>query len=295
MARTITNYATLDYVSGTNAQTAVSNVAQATIRETFSITKDAYRSDYQRGDTLTYIVQIVSTGGSATSLTVIDDLGTYTENGIAYTPLEFESYQLYVGQALNPPVGGVNVTVTPSTDQVSFTFDNLPVPFTGLTLIMQMRVNEYAPIGQLSNTITNTTSLVIAGSTVASGSATVEAQSYADLQILKSMTPDPVTEGGRLTYTFVICNYGTTSPAEVTLRDRFVPSPGIPLSVAVDGVSVDQFDYNGATGMFVFGSGAQDSYILSIPPATFTRDPVTGVIAVSPSTTTVTVSGIINL
>ena len=79
MARTITNYATLDYVSGTNAQTAVSNVAQATIRETFSITKDAYRSDYQRGDTLTYIVQIVSTGGSASSMTVIDDLGTYTE------------------------------------------------------------------------------------------------------------------------------------------------------------------------------------------------------------------------
>ncbi|MBE6638328.1 MAG: hypothetical protein E7616_02590 [Ruminococcaceae bacterium] len=295
MARTITNYATLDYLSGSVLGTAISNIAQATIRETLSITKDAYRASYRRGEIVTYIIQIIARDSAPSSLVVADDLGTYTLGGISYTPLEYISYLLYVGQTLNPAQGGVNVDVTPQTNGVRFAFDNLPNPFPGLTLIVQARVNEYAPMDRENGSITNTSQLILGGAAVSGASVTIEAEQYADLRIIKSMTPDPVTEGSTLTYTFVICNYGTQAPTEVTLRDSFVPGPRIPLTVMVDGAAVDAFDYNSATGSFVMGSGASEPYTLAVPAAVYERDPVTGAVTVNPGTTTVSVSGIIGL
>ncbi|MBE6672845.1 MAG: hypothetical protein E7599_04930 [Ruminococcaceae bacterium] len=293
MPRIITNYATLDYFSENTAQTVISNVAQTTLRETLGITKDAYQGGYRIGERLTYIVQIVSTGQNPSSLTVVDDLGTFAENGVMYTPLDYESYLLYVGQTLNPETGGVNVTVNVQPGSVRFTFDNLPTPFPGMTLLMQMRVNRFAPFSLSSQGITNTTELVVGGETVASDSATVLLQSYADLRILKSMTPDPVTQGETLTYTFVICNYGTASPDSVTLRDRFNPAPAAPLEVKVDGETVDLFDYDPSTGMFVLGAAATQPYTFVLPPAGSVRDTQTGVVTVQASKLTVTVSGVI--
>ncbi len=293
MARTITNYATLDYLSGSVAGTAISNIAQATVRETLGITKDAYRASYRRGEIVTYIIQITSQDTAPSTLTVTDDLGTYTRNGVSYTPLEYVSYLLYVGQVRNPENGAVGVTVTPGTDSVRFTFDNLPVPFPGMTLIVQARVNEYAPLDEENGSITNTAQLWLGGNVVSEAQTTIETENYADLQILKSMTPDPVTEGNPLTYTFVICNFGSVVPTEVTLRDHFMPAPRVPLTVTVDGTMVNDFDYNSQTGLFVLGSAASEPYTLTVLGATYERDSVTGAVTVTPGMTTVTVSGII--
>lgn len=295
MARIITNYATLDYQNGNERERVTSNVAQTTLQQMLGITKDAYSATYRRADTLTYVVQITSAGESPTSVTVEDNLGTFTENGVSYTPLDYESYLLYVGQTLNPETGGVSVTVEELSGRVRFVFGNLPNPFPGLTLIMQMKVNDFAAVDPQGVGITNTTGLWVSGQEVASDEATVLAEEYADLRILKSMTPDPVNEGGRLTYTFAICNYGTSSPTQVTLRDQFSPAPEIPLTVTVDGVAVDAFDYNRETGLFVLGSEAVEPYALVLPPATFERDPVTGMVTVNASRIIVTVSGIIRL
>ena len=294
MEKSIFNYAILDYLSGGDAGTAVSNVAQTTVRQTLGMTKDAYKNSYRPADTVTYIIQIVSNGAAPEALTVFDDLGTYTQNGISYTPLDYVSYLLYVGQERNEATG-VTVQVQPTGDGVRFTFGNLPTAFTGMTLIVQARVNRYAPMDVQDGRIVNTAQLFVGQNAVASATATIEAERYADLRIVKSMTPDPISEGDALTYRFVICNYGTLAPTEVTLRDRFDPSPAIPLTVWVDGERVDRFDYNLSTGRFVLGSGAEDAFLLSVPPATFTRNGETGEIVVNPGMRTVTVSGVIRL
>lgn len=295
MAKTITNYATLDYLSGSVAGTAISNIAQATIEETLGITKDAYKTGYRCGEVITYIIQITSSDTSPSALTVIDDLGTYTKNGISYTPLDYIGYLLYVGQTRNPESSGVRVTVTPLTDRVRFAFDNLPSPFPGMTLIIQARVNEYAPMDEENGRIINTAQLLLGETAISQAQTSIELENYADLQILKSMTPDPVREGSPLTYTFVICNFGTEVPTEVTLRDNFVPAPRIPLTVTVDGVSVNTFDYNNQTGAFILGSAATEPYTLTVPAARFEREPVTGAITIIPGMVTVTVSGIIGV
>ena len=97
MARTISNVATLNYRSGDETRTSISNVAQATIEETIRLTKTAYQASYRPGDTLTYVLQIISEEENPTSLSVVDDLGSYTRNGQVYIPLSYESYLLFVG------------------------------------------------------------------------------------------------------------------------------------------------------------------------------------------------------
>ena len=295
LAITITNYATLDYISGTMQSVAFSNIAATTLRQNLAIYKDAYRPNYRRGEVVTYIIQIVSQNGVTGPMTVTDDLGSYTLNGRTYTPLDYQSYVLYVGQTRNPETGGVSVTVIEEQGSVQFVFDNLPATFPGLTLLVQARVNEYAPLDTEDRSITNTATLTVGQSVVSTAQATITAEDYAELQILKSMTPDPVSEGTPLTYTFVICNFGTIAPTELTLRDTFVPAPRAPLAVTVNDQTANAFDYNVQTGLFVLGSAASEPYALEVPAATFVRDETTGAVIVRPGMTTVRVSGIIGM
>ena len=295
MARTITNYASVDYRSGNQTETVLSNAAQTTIRQTIGITKDAFEQTYRIGDTLTYVIQIASTVDSPTTVTVFDDLGSYTEGGTVYTPLSYEGYLLYVGQNLNPALGGVTVAVTTEANGVRFVLSDLPAVFPGLTLVVQAKVNEFAPVDLAVSDIVNTATLIVGGTEVAQDSATVTRDSYADVSILKSITPDPFTAGTPLSYTFVICNYGTTAPEEITLRDLFSPAPQIPLSVTVNDVVVDAFDYDAQTGQFVLGSGATEAYQLPLGAATYTRNAQTGAVTVEPAKVTVVVSGIVRV
>ncbi len=293
MARIITNIATLNYRSGEVARTSVSNVAQATIEEAIRLTKTAYEESYRPGDTLTYVLQIISEEENPTALSVVDDLGSYSENGQVYTPLSYESYLLFVGQEENPEVGGVAVTVTVQTNGVRFDLDNIPTPFPGLTLIYKARVNEFAPPYEEESVIRNTARLFAGEELLSSDSAVVTAEAFAEVRILKSITPDPIRVGDAVLYTILLCNYGTSVPTDVTLRDVFSPRLQIPLSVTVDGAMVDSFDYNFATGEFVLGSEATEAYTLQIPAATTERDEETGQVRILPGRTVVTVEGVV--
>jgi uncharacterized repeat protein (TIGR01451 family) len=125
------------------------------------------------------------------------------------------------------------------------------------------------------------------GSLEASTIVTVE--DYVDVQIVKSMYPDPVTEGELLTYHFDIYNYGNTAATDVVLTDTFLPAPAT-VSVSVDGVPIDptQFDY--LAGVLTLPN-ALAILSITIPAADFVQDPVTGIYTVNPGIVSITVSG----
>ena len=111
------------------------------------------------------------------------------------------------------------------------------------------------------------------------------------LTITKSVEPVPVAENGRLTYTFVIENYGTRAAVatdNVTVTDQFDPILS-DLAVSLDGVAWTtpaQYSYNQTTGLFTSQVGA-----ITVPAATVTQDPVSGAYTVTPGMTTLVISG----
>lgn len=78
------NQATLTY----NNKTANSNVVTGELLEVLTITKTALNSNYEPGDNVTYVINIVNSGTAAlTGLTLKDDLGAYTLDANTHVPL----------------------------------------------------------------------------------------------------------------------------------------------------------------------------------------------------------------
>ena len=156
---------------------------------------------------------------------------------------------------------------------------------------MATTINNFAPItegGEITNTVTATAA---GNNTPVSDSNTITADSFADVTITKTMAPSDVSEGDALTYTFVISNYGNAEATDIVLTDAFDPAPQN-ITVQVNGTVVPTTDYEYANGVLTLPTtpGATE---LSLPPATITQDPATGEVIVTPSTLTVTVTGII--
>ena len=111
------------------------------------------------------------------------------------------------------------------------------------------------------------------------------------LSITKSISPVPVAENGRLTYTFVISNTGNMAADAGTLAavtDTFDPILS-DLTVTFNGTawaSPANYTYNEATGEFATVAGQ-----ITVPAATYTQDATTGVWSVTPSTATLVVTG----
>ena len=114
---------------------------------------------------------------------------------------------------------------------------------------------------------------------------------YADVSIVKDMSPSTITDGSTITYTFTLYNYGNTAATDVVLRDAFNPAPGN-LSVSINGTAVPSGDYTYTAGVLTLpDTGAATT--LTVPAATFTQDTTTGVVSVTPGVTTVVVTGTI--
>lgn len=80
------NQATLTY----NNKTANSNVVTGELLEVLTITKTALNSNYEPGDNVTYVINIVNSGTAAlTGLTLKDDLGAYTLDANTLVPLTY--------------------------------------------------------------------------------------------------------------------------------------------------------------------------------------------------------------
>ena len=278
---TFTNQATLSYAGNVTT----SNVVTGELQQTVSVAKYAVSDTYTPAEVLTYVISLVNTGTSAlTDLTVTDDLGVGTTGGPA--PLD------YVEGSLSYYLGGARQATPVVTSVNPLTVTGITVPAgSNAFLVYQARVNEYASPatgGLVTNTAT-VTGAAIPAPIVAQ--ETVTAASEAFLTISKTLNPTTVAEGDRLTYTFVIQNFGNTpvvATDDATVTDVFDPTLS-GLTVTFNGAAWTEgveYTYDEATGTFA----TVPSNIL-VPAATYTRNPTTGAWSVVPGVSTLVVVG----
>lgn len=265
-----------------------SNITVGEIQEVLTVTKTAVKETYRQGGTVTYIISIVNAGTAEyTGLTLSDDLGTYAFGTTTRAPLDYSAgtiryYQNGVLQTAPTVEAGPPLTIT-----------GVNVPAGGnATIVYETRLNAYAPL-QLEAEITN---VVTVSGTCVSGitaSETVSAVAEPVLSITKSVSPVPVTECGRLTYTFVIQNTGNVpadSTTEVSVTDTFDPVLRN-LTVTFNGTAWSDptnYTYNETTGMFRTVPGA-----VTVPAATYTQNSETGEWSTSSGVSTLIVTGTI--
>ncbi len=280
---TFQNQATLSYAGNVTT----SNVVTGELQQTVSAAKYAVEDNYTQGEVLTYVVSLVNTGSnSLTNLTVTDDLGAYTQGTATRVPLD------YVEGSLSYYVGGVRQGTPVVTDTDPLTITGISVPAGGNTfLIYQARVNEFAsPVagGSITNTVTVTGACLTAPIVA---QETVTAASEAFLTISKALNPAVVSEGDRLTYTFVIQNFGNTpvvATDDATVTDTFNPILS-DLTVTFNGetwTEGEDYTYDEATGAF-----ATVPTKILVPAATYTQNPATGAWSVVPGVSTLVVVG----
>ena len=280
-----TNQARLSY----NNTVVNSNVAVGEILEALAATKTAVIETYSLGDSITYVISAVNSGTTALNgLTLTDDLGGYQFDDQTLYPLS------YVEGSLRVFVNGLLVTAPAVTAGPPLVINGLNIPAGGnIIVIYEAELTQFAPLDTVDS-ITNTATLTGAALpnpiTVAE---TVTPASEPELTITKSIEPVPVTENGVVTYTFVIQNYGNTpvvATDNATVSDLFDPILSN-LAVSFNGTAWTEgadYTYDEATGLFTTVQSQ-----ITVPAATYTRDPATGEVIITPGVSTLVVSGTI--
>lgn len=284
---TFTNQARLSY----NGVITNSNVATGEIVEVLSVTKTATPDNYVSGDVITYVVNLVNSGTTAyVGLNVTDNLGAYVYGGTAGTTQTL--YPLtYVPISVRYFQNGVLQTTPQTVEDDGLAIVGITVPAGGTTtLVYQATVNEYAPLSTQS-TITNT--VTVSGSqlgTPITASCVLPVRNEPYLTIFKSISPNPVPENGRVTYTFDIQNLGnvgTSANDNVQVLDTFLPILS-DITVTYNGATLPatSYSYNENTGVFSTNPG-----VISVPAATYVQNGTTGAWTVTPGTATLTITG----
>ena len=280
-----TNQAQLSY----NNAVINSNVAIGEVLEVLSADKTAVTTTYTPGGDVTYVISAVNSGATPVSgVTVTDNLGAYTFGETTLYPLTYKegSVRLYINGVLQaaptvevgPPLAVSGITLPANSNMV---------------LIYEASVTAFAPLGE-ADSIINTATVTGGGiSAPITVTETVTPVAEAMLDITKSINPVPVAENGVVTYTFVIRNSGNApadAAANVTLTDTFLPVLS-DLTVLLDGVELSEG--TGYTYAITEGEFATVPGVITVPAATYTQDPATGVWSITPGVTTLTVSGTI--
>ncbi len=279
-----TNFATLTYTGGATN----SNTVTGEIQEVLTLTKEAATAAYAANGRIPYVLSLVNSGTAAiTNLTLTDDLGAYTLNGVTRYPLA------YVAGTMRYYVNGVLQTTPTVEAGPPLVISGLTVPAGGNAMVFyEAQVTAYAPPdveGEIVNTVTLTGGGLPAPLTA---TATVTAAIRPALTISKALCPATVQENGRITYTFVVENTGNTPAAAedaLVLTDVFDPILR-DLTVTLNGTALTegtQYAYNQATGAFTTTVG-----VLTVPAATYTRAE-NGTYVVTPGTAVLTIQGTI--
>lgn len=276
------NQATLSY----NGNVTNSNITTGELLEVLSATKTPVDEEYWLNNENTYVISIINSGTMPyTNLTVTDDLGRYSFGMGTLVPLT------YVEDSLLYYVNGVLQAAPAVTAGSQLTITGVNVPAGGNAIIVYAaRANSYAPLEEGSE-ITNTVTVAGNACTV-SAQAAVTARNEAELTISKSLSPTVIAENGRLTYTFVIQNYGNApvvATDDAVITDTFDPVlsgldvsfNGTPWAAGVN------YSYNNVTGLF-----ATVPNQITVPAAAYVRD-TTGAWVIQPGVSILTVSGIV--
>lgn len=263
-----------------------SNIAVGEILEVLSAAKTAVRSGYRQNDIITYVVSMVNSGAIAlTGLTVTDNLGAYAFDTATLVPLTYvaDSIKYYVNGVLQP-----TPTVTAG---ASLVISGISIPAGGdAILVYETETNAYTPL-EAAATVTNTATITGGGITPVTIEETVTAVSAPLLTINKAVSPVPVTENGRLTYTFTIQNFGSqpvTAGTGAVITDTFDPILS-DLAVTFNDTAwaaTTNYTYDATTGDFATVAGQ-----ITVPAATYAQNPTTGTWAVTPGVSTLIVTG----
>ena len=285
---TIENFATVSYTSGGVAATKTSNLAEIELDSSLSFSKTTLGTSYTAGSPVTYILSVTNGATAAvTDIVITDDLGTFTPDTTELTPLSFVEPALLL---VNGQDATAQLTVdgsSPST--LAFTIPTL-APGATANIVYNALPNAFAPL-ETGATITNTATLT-SSSDCADGSATatITVTEAADIEVVKTMSPNPVICGDTVTYTIRIYNYGNTPAEDVRLSDTFVPAPEN-ITVSRNGVLLVATDYNYVDGTLTVPAEGTDGD--TVPAATFTRDAVTGEVSVTPGVVEYVITGTI--
>ena len=274
MATQIINKATLEYKSGSNPKSAVSNTTTVSLQGPLEVVIHVLENVYQLNDELTYNYIITNTGTNPlTNVQLVDNLGTYEyKTGSAVTPFT------YVGPAKHLKHDTTSTELdadTATAGKVVFTLAALPAKDTAI-IQYKVRTNEYA-LGASGSKITTAAEVTADGiNTPVKASKEVTVADYADLVIEKSMSPDPVVDGNPLTYTFKLQNYGNIDATSTIFKDTFVPAPK-DISMTINGIQVDPAFYSiDADGKFEYPEASQTSADYTIKSAVYKQNPETG-------------------
>jgi len=278
---TFYNQATLSF----RGRLTNSNITSGELRDTLAMTKTALSSSYTSGGNIVYAININNSGSAISGATVTDDLGGYNVGTNTVYPLE------YVEGSVRLFVGGIESTAPSVTAGPPLSFTGIDIPAnTNVQIYYETSLNSFAPLAEGSS-ITNTAVLNIGATAAATATATVTSDSDAELTIAKAICPAVVVDDGQLTYTFVIQNTGNTATLatdDVIVTDVFDPIlSGI--SVTFNGEPWEEgtnYTYDETSGTFATIAGQ-----ITVPAATYTQNPDTGVITTSPGVAVITVSG----
>jgi len=197
-----------DSNSANNSATAADVVATATQAD-LVVTDSASPTSVAAGSNVTYTQSVTNQGPAATSAGM-----TFTQTTPPNT--NFQSIVSPGGtwSCVTPSVGGTGtITCTNS--------GSLAVNGTAnFTLVLQ--VNSGTPSGtSITDTVTSTAANIVPGLTTNTASTTVIVANAnsADVAIVKTATPNPVTQDTLLTYTLAVSNNGPASATNVTVTD----------------------------------------------------------------------------
>lgn len=281
---TFTNQATLTY---NNTQT-LSNVTTGQILEQLTLEKMSLQQTYSAGERITYVVSLINSGTSDDNgLTLTDDLGAFTPAGQT-DPVYPLTYDTGSAQVF---VNGVPQTAVQVTGEEPLTIAGINVPAGGNVLVTYTaQVNGSAPL-ESGSTIDNTVTATggsLAEPLTASESVSVSEAPY--LTVEKTLSPLTVTANQRITYTFVISNYGNADAdagANASITDILTPSL-TDLTVTYNGVlwtPGTEYTYSEESGIFTSTAGA-----ITVPAATYTTL-FDGTVSTTPGTSTLVLEG----